>query len=94
MRRRGFLTTLLGAVLAPAVVRLSTPKPKLLEFPIALIRRIHPDLLASELVKVQPMDGPTGLIFHMNFVSTSSPRRRVEIPFCTASTPSRWKITL
>ncbi len=94
MDRRGFLTTFVGALLAPTLLRLATPRPKLLEFPLGLILRVYPNLLSSELIKVQPMDGPTDLVFHMNFVSTASlPSNRIKIPFRSAITTPRWKIT-
>jgi len=47
----------------------ATPKAiswKNIKFP--KIRRVYPRTIASDLVSVQPMEGPTGQLFYMDFV--------------------------
>jgi hypothetical protein len=67
MNRRKWLKTLFGAVVATtvplpefkAVTPVIDPRlPKIL---------IFPELLASEIVGVQPMDGPVGEVFHLTY---------------------------
>lgn len=73
--RRAFLKQILGAgasvVVAP-VVKLLPKKvtgdlPKIM---IPMIRRVYPELLAKEIVGIQPMTGPVGLAFALNYVYT------------------------
>lgn len=62
--RRSFFKSLIGLFVAPTVAKaLPIAKPK-----APLIRRVYPELLATELVGVQPMSGPTGMVFHMKHV--------------------------
>ena len=72
--RRAFLKQILGAgasiVVAPVVKLL--PKKVADDFPkimIPMIRRTFPELLATEIVGVQPMSGPVGLAFAMRYTS-------------------------
>ena len=39
---------------------------------ISMVRRVMPSLIANDIVGVQPMSGPTGLIFAMHVNSTSA----------------------
>jgi hypothetical protein len=71
--RRTFLKQILGAgasvVVAPVVKLL--PKKVAGDFSkimIPMVRRTFPELLATEIVGVQPMSGPVGLAFAMNYV--------------------------
>jgi hypothetical protein len=73
--RRAFLKQILGAgasvVVAPVVKLL--PKKVAGDFSkiiIPMIRRVYPELLTEEIVGVQPMSGPVGLAFAMNYVYT------------------------
>jgi hypothetical protein len=73
--RRAFLKQILGAgasvVVAPVVKLL--PKKVAGDFSkimIPMIRRVYPELLIEEIVGVQPMSGPVGLAFAMNYVYT------------------------
>jgi len=43
-------------------------------FAFPLIRRIFPNLIANELVSVQPMSMPTGMIFYLDFLFGTSVR--------------------
>lgn len=76
--RRGFLTGLTALVAAPAIVRvenimkISVPKliTKLPEYDpvlISLVRRAAPNLIAHEICGVQPMTGPTGLLYALGY---------------------------
>jgi hypothetical protein len=44
-------------------------------FAFPLIRAVFPNLIAQDLVSVQPMDGPTGLIFYFDLVYGSNKGR-------------------
>jgi len=73
--RRAFLKQILGAgasvVVAPVVKLL--PKKVAGDFSkimIPMVRRVYPKLLINELVDVQPMSGPIGLAFVMNYIYT------------------------
>ncbi len=45
---------------------------------IPLVRRIYPQMIASDLVNVQPMQGPTGLIYYLRHqYSQNSGGRRI-----------------
>lgn len=44
--------------------------------PIPMMRRVFPELLASDLVSVQPMSGPTGLVFAMNYFKSDEEIKR------------------
>jgi hypothetical protein len=39
----------------------------LIEVKIPILRRMFPSLIASDLVGVQPMSGPVGHVFHLNY---------------------------
>lgn len=41
--------------------------PGLFGFGMPHVRRVFPSMIANELVKVQPMTLPSGLIFYMNY---------------------------
>ncbi len=41
--------------------------PAFTTFAFPLVRRVYPMLIANELVSVQPMTGPTALIFYLDF---------------------------
>lgn len=71
--RREFLRKIFGAgvsvVVAP-VVKLLPKKPAVGNFSkisIPMIRRTFPELLAAEIVNVQPMSGPIGLAFAVRY---------------------------
>jgi hypothetical protein len=73
--RRTFLKQIFGAgasiVVAPVVKLL--PKKVVGDFSkimIPMVRRTFPELLCYEIVDVQPMSGPVGLAFAMNYVYT------------------------
>jgi hypothetical protein len=73
--RRAFLKQILGAgasvVVAPVVKLL--PKKVAGDFSkimIPMVRRVYPELLIKEIVDVQPMSGPVGLAFAMNYTYT------------------------
>jgi len=68
---KGALGSLIATVAAPVVLKL--PKPiqnKLPNFVFPRINRVFPEIIAKELVSVQPMSGPIGQVFHMNLVQT------------------------
>lgn len=69
--RRTFFKKIFGAAIAiaipiPVIRKKVEPTFNKMMFP--MIRRTFPELIASELVSVQPMSGPTGMVFHMNYV--------------------------
>jgi hypothetical protein len=73
--RRAFLKQILGAgasvVVAPVVKLL--PKKVVGDFSkimIPMVRRVYPELIIKEIVDVQPMSGPVGLAFALNYVYT------------------------
>ena len=43
------------------------------------ISRVHFELIASELISVQPMSAPTGVIFHMNYVIGRTPQMNAAV---------------
>lgn len=66
MTRRNFLGALIASIAiatCPDVVR------KRIDFPdvFSCIKVVNFETIAHELVIVQPLDGPTGMIFYMNF---------------------------
>jgi hypothetical protein len=69
--RRSFFKSLIGLIVAPKVAEaLPVAKPPV-EFNkamIPLIRRTFPELITHNLVGVQPMSGPIGLTFYMNYI--------------------------
>lgn len=81
MNRRSFLKTIL--VIAPTIFipKIIIPKWKNVQllstvgsfdlFTMPIVRRVFPEILAKELVSVQPMSGPTGKLFYLDFVTTS-----------------------
>lgn len=64
--RRSFFKTLIGAavatIAAPIICSVEEKLPKRL---IPLVRRVWPNMLASEIVGIRPLDGPTGQVFYM-----------------------------
>jgi len=76
MRRRTFLTALLTPLLpieklAPVIVPKTPVIPPLGDFrafAFPMIRRTFPELSFSDLVGIQPMDGPSGTVFALNIV--------------------------
>jgi hypothetical protein len=73
-RRKLFKTifgTITGSILAPVVKALPIkPKQRLPASMIPMIKSTFPELLMKDLVDIQPMSGPVGLAFHMNYVYT------------------------
>lgn len=70
MIRRKFFKTIFGAI-ATAVdaplIPLPTPQvTNDLSLLVPLIRRTMPTLIASQLIGVQPMTGPSGQVFALN----------------------------
>ena len=66
--RRSFFKSLIGLIVAPKVAEaLPVAKPKapvsFNKVMIPMIRRVYPELLAKDIVGVQPMSGPVGLAF-------------------------------
>lgn len=50
------------------LVRASEPDTEVAQFrriSIPLIRRVYPSLMASNIVAVQPLSGPSGLVFYL-----------------------------
>lgn len=39
---------------------------------IPLVRRIYPSLIANKIMSVQPLTGPTSLIYYLNFRHSSN----------------------
>ncbi len=75
MQRRVFLTALLTPLLpleklVPVIVPKTPTIPPLpdMTWMMPVIRRVFPELLTSEIIGVQPMDGPSGQVFFMNYV--------------------------
>jgi hypothetical protein len=74
--RRVFLKQLLGCGASIIVAPIAKVLPKQLvvrhspKIILPIIRRTFPELLTHEIVDVQPMSGPVGLAFHMNYVYT------------------------
>lgn len=79
-RRELFLKILIVPVAGSLAIKLPVkpkvipvPRPESFEaFAFPMIKRVCPDLIMRDLVTTQPMSGPSGLAFHMNFV-TSKP---------------------
>lgn len=46
---------------------------------IPLVRRIYPQLIANKVVSVQPLLGPTGLVYYLRFRYSSNKGRN---PWC------------
>ncbi len=66
--RRSFFKSLIGLIVAPKVAEaLPVAKPKapvsFNNVMIPMIRQVYPELLAKDIVGVQPMSGPVGLAF-------------------------------
>lgn len=59
-----------GQRMKKPMVRRSSQKYKSYTLPI--VRQVFPTLIASEFVSVQPMSGPTGLSFPMDYKTTTS----------------------
>ena len=45
---------------------------KFLKFAFPIIRKVMPKLVAYDLVSVQPMSLPSGMIFHLDHVNSGS----------------------
>lgn len=71
MKRRTFLKTVFPTIFAPKLIFpvWKTIKPVHDEWNLYLpqVRRVFPQILASELVSVQPMSMPSGQIFYLDF---------------------------
>lgn len=65
MNRRKFLGLFAAAVITIAVA------PSLVvnrwNSGVAYVTRCFPELIASDLIGVHPLSGPTGIIFHMDY---------------------------
>lgn len=75
MDRRTILKSAIGAFCAPLVKHLPIEKvlpDKWNSCLIPMIRRTFPELLTKEIIGVQPMSGPVGLAFHINYVYEQS----------------------
>ena len=72
MNRRSLFRKLFGAVAAtvaaPLIPTNSAPSGIIYAPYIPLVRKISPNMIASRLVGVQPMDGPTGQIFYLKTI--------------------------
>lgn len=83
MNRRNFLKTMLGAMFAPAIVtKAISAEPKEKTFTEHLKSwanafRGRPQLLATDIVGVQPMSEPSGMVFYLDFIDGSKPREKV-----------------
>jgi hypothetical protein len=71
MIRRKFFKTIFGAITAIAAAPLipTAVAPQVtndLSLLVPLLRRTMPTLIASELIGIQPMTGPTGQVFALN----------------------------
>ena len=72
--RRSFFKSLIGLIVAPKVAEalpVVKPKPPVSfnKVLIPIIRRTFPELIAKDIVEVQPMSGPIGLAFHMKYIN-------------------------
>jgi hypothetical protein len=71
--RRAFLKQIFGAgaaIVAAPLAKVLLKKPAVGSIPIGIIpmiRRTFPELLAAELVNVQPMSGPIGLAYAVRY---------------------------
>lgn len=45
-----------------------------------ILRSTLPDLLISDLVSVQPLSGPTGMVFHMDLIGEEKEVHREDLP--------------
>lgn len=83
MNRRKWFKTLFGAAAATVVplpeFKAATPvvDPRLAKILTPMIRRTFPTLIASEIVGVQPMDGPVGQVFHLTYGNITKNDKRV-----------------
>jgi len=66
MTRRRFFGSLIASIAIATCPEVVATKLRRGYFS-CIIREVYPELIAAELVKVQPLDGPTGMIFYMNF---------------------------
>lgn len=69
--RRSFFKSLISLIIAPKVAEaLPVAKPPINfnKVLLPMIRRTFPEIIAHDLVDAQPMSGPVGLAFHMNYV--------------------------
>ena len=75
MKRRTFLKAVFPTIFAPQLIVpvWKTIKPVHYKWNVYLpqVHRVFPEILASELVSVQPMTGPSSQIFYLDFVTTS-----------------------
>ena len=75
MQRRTFLKTIFPTIFAPKLIVpvWKTIKPVHDEWNVylPLVRRVFPEIIAAELVSVQPMTGPSSQIFYLDFVTNS-----------------------
>lgn len=46
---------------------------------IPLVRRIYPSLIANKLISVQPLLGPTGLVYYERFRYSEGTRRKAKV---------------
>lgn len=72
--RRSFFKSLISLIVAPKVAEaLPVAKPKapvsFNKVLIPMIRRTFPEIIAKDIVGVQPMSGPIGLAFHMKYIN-------------------------
>ncbi len=65
-------------ITAPLIVKKISQFPKMGNLKFPKIINCSSFLLASELVKVQPMTGPVGIMFHMNYVSDKSQKKNTK----------------
>lgn len=85
--RRSFFKTLIGAtvsVVAATIIDedfitlpIEEALPKRL---IPLVRRAWPNIIQSEIVGIQPMDGPTGQVFYMKYEQNKTKQNTSELP--------------
>ena len=47
---------------------------------IPLMRKIYPQLIANKIVNVQPLLGPTGLVYYLRHKYSTNSKTPVEIP--------------
>lgn len=70
--RRSFFKSLIGLIVAPKVAEalpVAKPPVSFNKTMIPMIRRTFPELIAKDIVGVQPMSGPIGLAFHMKYIN-------------------------
>jgi hypothetical protein len=88
MKRRGFFKTLTvliaGAPLAPSIMKIPRQLPTVIpaatrnigqfeSFVFPVIKKVYPSMLINDLVKVQPMNVPSGQVFYMDFKHVPRP---------------------